>query len=137
DAPKGKDKTKKPHRWRRRLTGVAIILIAFAVVVRIVIWVALPTVLRKTAAFYDLDLNYERLSFSSLDGEVAIWHLTVAPKGGGETIAATDYVHGQISVMNLLRGRLDVWRMEADGVDVAVTRNADGTVPLIERFISG
>ncbi len=129
-------KPKKPGRWRRRFIGAAVVLIAFAVVVRIVIWAALPTVLRKTAAFYDLDLNYERLSFSSLDGEVAIWHLNVMPRGGGETIASTDYVHGQISVMKLLHGKLDVWRAEADGVDLAVTRNADGTVPLIERFMS-
>jgi hypothetical protein len=137
DTPAVKEKKKKERRWRRRLIGVALVLIAFAVVVRAVIWVALPTVLRKTASFYDLNLDYERLSFSSLDGEVAIWHLTVTPKEGGETIAATDYVHGQISVLNLLRGRLDVWRMEADGVDLAVTRNADGTVPLIEKFVSG
>ena len=47
----------------------------------------------------------------------------------------SEYVRGHISVYALLRGQLDVWRVEADGVDVNVDRLADGRVPMLDRFV--
>ena len=92
-------------------------------------------VLRKTAALYGLDCSYERFEFSALSGDAGMWHLTLTPKEGGEPVLQSEYVRGHISTWALFRGRLDVWRVEADGVDVNVDRTADGRLPLVDRFL--
>ena len=43
---------------------------------------------------------------------------------------------GSISPLNLLRGRLVVYRAEVDGVDILIDREPDGTIPLLKTLVS-
>ncbi|HEY7119067.1 MAG TPA: DUF748 domain-containing protein [Tepidisphaeraceae bacterium] len=133
----GKDKPNKPRRWRRRLVITLLVLVAVALALRITVLLALPSVLRKVAGYYDLKCTYERLELSIVDGNFGIWQLELWPKEGGARIAGAEYCRGRVSTWALLRGRLDVWRLEADGVTVDVDREPDGRLPLLERLRRG
>jgi hypothetical protein len=134
-APRG-EKVSRPKRWRRRVL-IAIGLIAlFAMAARGALNLLLPSVLRKVAAGYGLTCDYERVEVSLLSGDAGLWHLNFRPKTGGEPVFGFDYVRGNISLWSLLRGKLDVWRMEADGVNVLLERTADGRVPLLETLLA-
>src|SRR3954454_22325617 len=136
DKKKGKN-TKRPRRrkWLRRVSITAAVLLGLVLVLRVAIMFAFPVALRKTAALYGLNCSYERVEFSALGGDAGLWHLTLTPKEGGEPVLQSEYVRGHISTLALLRGRLDVRRVEADGVVLNVDRTADGRVPLIDRFL--
>src|SRR5688572_1425780 len=129
--------TKKKRRWRRLLLWTLIVLVVLAVAARITIALAFPSVLRQVAAAYGLDASYERMELYVLGGDVGLWHLRVAPKDGGEPLLTADYVRGDVSALNLLRGRLVVRRVEADGVDALAQREADGSIPILEKLLSG
>lgn len=122
--------------WRQRIKITLLVLLILAVALRIALTFLLPVVIRKVANTYDLDLRYSRLDLSILGGNANIWDLTLRPKSGGASIVTTDYVHGNISPLNLLQGRLVVWRAEVDGVDVFVEREADGSIPLLRKVLS-
>jgi hypothetical protein len=131
--PQPSEKKKKPKRtWAQRFKRLALFVIVIALLVRLAVAVAFPIVLRRVAAFYNLDCSYDRLELSMLSGDAGLWHLTFTPKGQTEPIFNGEYVRGDISVLDLFRGRLDVWRVEADGVTVLVDRNPDGSIPLLK-----
>lgn len=127
---------KQPRRWRRRLTTALICLLVLVVVARVLVNLLLPTVLRKVAAAYDLDCEYERSELNLLSGDAGLWHLVLTPKSGGDPVLSVGYARGNLSVLALLRGQLDVWRVEADGVQLLVERTADGRIPLIEKILA-
>jgi hypothetical protein len=130
------NKPKKPGRWRRRTIWTLGILIILGFVARATVPLALPVVLRKIAGNFGMTCVYDRLELNLFSGDAGIWGLEFKPKEGGEAILSADYCHGNISVLNLCRGKLNVWRIEADGVDVSIDRNADGHIPLLDRFIA-
>jgi hypothetical protein len=134
DAPK--KKTKKPGRWRRRAIWTLSGLIALGIILRITLPLALPAVLRKIAGNFGMTCSYDRLELNLFSGDAGIWGLEFKPSEGGPAILAADYCHGNVSVLNLFRGRLNVWRVEADGVDVNIDRTADGHIPLLDRFVA-
>ncbi|HEY7091094.1 MAG TPA: DUF748 domain-containing protein [Tepidisphaeraceae bacterium] len=101
---------------------------------RILVNIMLPTVLRKVAAAYDLNCSYGRSQMNLLSGDAELWYLNFVPKSGGEPVLKLDYVRGNISTLALLRGQLDAWRVEADGVEALIERTADGRVPLLETI---
>jgi hypothetical protein len=129
-------KIKKPGRWRRRAIWSLVILIAIGVVLRAILPLALPMVLRKVAGTFNLNCSYDRLELNLSSGDAGIWGLEFTPKEGGTAILSADYCHGNISVLNLFRGKLNVWRVEADGVDVTIDRNEKGEIPLLNRFVA-
>jgi hypothetical protein len=132
-----KEKVSRPKRWRRRILIAIGVVALFAMAARGALNLLLPSVLRKVAAGYDLTCDYERVEVSLLSGDAALWHLNFRPKSGGEPVLDFDYVRGNISLLSLLRGKLDVWRMEADGVNVLLERTTDRRVPLLERLLAG
>ncbi len=134
--PAKSPKVKKPGRWRRRVIWTFSVLIVVLFAVRGLLPLALPAVLQKIAATYGLTCSYDNLELNVFSGDAGIWGIKVAPKEGGPAIFQTDYCHGNVSVMNLLKGNLNVWRAEADGVDVNLDRTADGHIPLLDRFVS-
>jgi hypothetical protein len=136
ESPKNK-KPKKPGRWRRRLIWTLSILIVFGFVLRAVLPLALPTVMRKVAGRFGMTCTYDRLELNLFSGDAGIWGLQFKPAEGGAAIFSADYCHGNVSVWNLFKGKLNVWRVEADGVEANVDRNADGHIPLLDRFIAG
>jgi hypothetical protein len=127
-------KQKKKGRWRRRVLWTLAVLAFGLVLFRVAVMVALPGVLKGVASTYGLTANYERSQLNLLSGDAELWHLTLTPKEGGEPIVATEYCRLNLSTLMLLRGKLAVWRVEADGVDLLIERTADGEVPLLERF---
>jgi len=131
-----KKKEKRPGRWRRRTIWALSILIVLGFVLRATLPLALPAVLRKIAGNFGMTCNYDRLELNLFSGDAGMWGLEFKPREGGPAIFAADYCHGNISVLNLFRGKLNVWRVEADGVDVNIDRNPDGHIPLLDRFVS-
>ncbi len=129
-------KPKKKRNWKRRLRWTVIVLLSLGILIRLLVPLTLPMVLRKVAGIYGMNCEYDRLQLNLFSGDAGIWGLRFEFKDGGNPILATDYCHGNVSVLNLLRGRLDVWRVEADGVDVNIDRNEDGHIPLLDRFIA-
>lgn len=125
---------KKRGRWRRRVLATLIVIAALVLVLRVLIAVAFPLVLDRVVAFYNLSCTYDRVNLSMLDGNLNLYNLTIRPKEGGEEIAHADYVFGNISPLELLRGRLFVYRLETDGINLNIDRTADGRVPLIDRL---
>src|SRR5271170_3364029 len=128
---------KKPGRWRRRVIRMLVMAVILTLAARIFVPLLLPTILRQAAGRYGMNCYYDRLELNLLSGDAGIWGLEFRPKEGGEPILTADYCHGNIAVLKLLRGRLDVWRVEADAVEINIDRTADGRIPLLDRFISG
>jgi hypothetical protein len=122
-------------KWRRRLSITAVFLVAIAVFLRIVVALLLPLVISRVAHSYDLKCKYDRLSLSISGGYAEIWNLQLSPREGGDAVIQSDYCQGEISVLNLFRGRLVIYRLAADGVEMNIQRTADGNIPLLARFI--
>jgi hypothetical protein len=129
---------KNKARWRRRLLWTLGVLVVGLLALRVALMFALPSVLRGAASAYGLNCEYERSQLGLLSGDAELWHVKLTPKDGAspEPIAATEYCRINLSPLMLLRGRLVVWRVEADGVDVTVERTADGRIPLLDRIAS-
>lgn len=127
-------KTSRTRKWARRfrLTFFAILLL-FAIF-RIALQFMLPTVLRRTAAAYGLSANYERHEMDLFGGDVGLWHLVLAPSGGGEALLSADYCRGDVSTWDLLRGHLVVRRLEAEGINLLVERDAKGEIALLKKI---
>jgi hypothetical protein len=134
-AAPGKEPRKK-RNWRRRLAVAAVLLVGLAVLFRVAMSVAFPIVLKKVAAGYGLDASYDRFTLSLTGGDVGIGNLQFVPVGSAEPLAAAGYVRATISPLQLLVGKLEVWRVETDGVIVNVDRAADGTLPAIDRVLA-
>ena len=127
---------KKPRRtWRQRLKLTVFVLLVLVIALRIAITVLLPTVMRRVASAYDLDCEYGRMKLSLLGGDAQIWNLVLRPKVGGESIVEMEYLQGNISPLDLLRGRLVVYRAGVDGMSILVDREKDGSIPLLKRLL--
>ena len=127
-------KQKKRRTWKQRLKIAAFVIIIAALLIRTGVNLLLPTVVRKVANAYDLDCAYDRMTLNMFNGNANIWGLTLRPKTGGDSIVRADFIHGSLSVPNLFRGRLVVYRAEVDGVDMLIDREPDGGIPLLKRF---
>ena len=135
-APEPQKKVKKRRTWKQRLKITAIVLIIAAVLIRIGLNLLLPTVVRKVANAYDLDCSFDRMSLGLISGNAHIWNLVLRPKTGGDSIVRADYIQGSLSMSDLFRGRLVVYRAEVDGVDMLIDREPDGSIPLLKRLLS-
>jgi hypothetical protein len=133
-APK---RAKKAGRWQRRAVWAVVIVVIGTFLARIFLPLLLPAVLRRVAGSFGMTCSYNRLELNLLSGDAGIWELEFRPKEGGDAILAADYCHGNLSVLKLLRGRLDIWRVEADGVEINIERTAEGRIPLLDRFVAG
>jgi hypothetical protein len=133
--PKPK-KEKKPGRWRRRIIMALAIFVCLVVLCRALLRTMLGIVMNKVAHTYNLQVDYDRMDVHLINGNAAIWNFRVLPIEGGKPILQADFLQGDISTIGLLKGRLVVYRAAADGVDCAVEREADGSIPLLKRFAS-
>ena len=127
---------KKPRWWRRKSAIVLFVLVGLAVIFRIALVLLLPEVMNKVAGTCKLQCHYDRLDLSLTGGTAAMWGFELLPQEGGDPILRADYLQGDISVLALFRGRLVVYRAAADGVDATFEREADGHIPLLDRFAS-
>jgi len=62
-------KPRKKRSWRRIFVVGLLCIVAIAVIARVILAVAFPTVLRKVAAAYGLDASYSRMELYLLAGE--------------------------------------------------------------------
>lgn len=135
-SPASKPVRTTAQKWKRRLAIVAIAVIAIGVIARVILAVALPKVLNTVAKHYGLDASYERSEIYLISGSVGMWHLNFTPKNKpGEPVISTEYCRADVSALNLLRGKLVVYRVEADGVEVLVDRNENGEIELLKTLL--
>ncbi len=137
--PPGPTGGPRPNRWatRRRRSVWAIFSIAgVLLVLRIALIFIFPAVLEHVLAYYHLTAGYREIKLDVLGGDAEIWGLTVRPIQGGPNVMHIEYCHGNISIMNLFRGRLYVRRAVADGADLFVRRKANGDCPLLDALLS-
>src|SRR5262245_56216588 len=87
-------KPRKKRNWRRIFIVGLLCIVAVAVIGRIILAVAFPTVLRKVAAAYGLDASYSRMEMYLLAGDVGLFDLTIRPKSGGTPLMHAEYVRG-------------------------------------------
>ncbi len=114
------------RRWLRRLTIVLIIVIVVVLALRLALSAALPWLLDRTLSQFGLQGQYEKLHLSLLTGEMELWHLELTADDPNDTLVDLEYCRADISTRSLLTKRLIVPRLEVDGLDVAMTRQADG-----------
>src|SRR5258708_6779345 len=77
-------KPPRRRKWRRRLRLTFLTLLILFTLFRITLQIALPAVIRRTAAGYGLVANYERHEIDFFGGDVGIWHLVLSPSEGGD-----------------------------------------------------
>ncbi|MEM7233009.1 MAG: hypothetical protein AAF517_12570, partial [Planctomycetota bacterium] len=125
---KGKDKKgAKPKRsWRRRLLRFGVGLLIVLVILRFALVAALPSIVNSVLSEHGLVYSCERLSLSVLAGDIELWRAEIREEGKETPALSLEYVDADLSVLDLLTGSLVVHRAEVDGLDLAVSRNAEG-----------
>lgn len=128
------EKPSRMKRWGKRFKAVVVVILLVLVAFRIALQLLFPYVIRRTAAGYGLAAKYERHEIDLFGGDVGIWHLELRPSEGGEALIQAEYCRGDVSTLDLLRGRLVVRRLETEGLKVLIERNANGEIPILKRF---
>src|SRR5204863_4436577 len=123
-----------PGKWRRRFRRLAIVLVVGVLLFRLALSILLPTVIHKTARSFGFDLSYGRLDLNLLGTQAGIWDVTLRAKDRPDNIVHADYGFANISSLALFKLKLRAYRLEVDGMQVAVVRKPDGTIPLIEQL---
>lgn len=135
----------KPRRnWRRLLGRLSLLLLVLLVVFRLALTFLLPPLFSKVASYYNLNCSYDRMQLTLLGGDVGLYGLKLTPRDAGaagaggktEPLISAEYVRTSINPWSVLRGKLDIWRLEADDVEVLVDRLPNGKLPLLERFMT-
>lgn len=137
--PEKKD-DKKPamsrgRKWRRRIIVFLVVVIALAFLIRAAVPILLPTVMTKVAATFGLKAEYDDMDLYAAGGDVGLWNLRITPLSGGEPILRMAYCRASISPLALLKGRLDIRRVEADDAGIVIERTADGKIPVLEQVL--
>ncbi|MEM7163930.1 MAG: DUF748 domain-containing protein [Planctomycetota bacterium] len=131
------DAAKKPPRsrrqkWlRRTLWCVGVLL-----VLRVALAIALPMIIDSALSHYGLACEYESLDVSLLGADTELWHFRLTTADGKTVYADTEYCRADLSVLDLFRGRVVARRLECDGVDLFLERNAAGELTLLRHFQS-
>jgi hypothetical protein len=102
-------------------------VLAALVACRIVLWISLPWLLNRTVQPYGLSSSYERLTLSLLTMDMEARHLVLTAKDVAEPLADMEYFRAHVSPWSLAVGRLLIYRVEVDGMEVLLLRNNRGT----------
>jgi hypothetical protein len=128
--------SEKPKRkWRRRLRRTLVVLILLGLVVRVGLFYAIRPILRKVGAAYNVNITFERQEIMLSAADVGFSNINVTPTSGGPALLNAEYIRGHISITELLKGKLHVYRAEADGVDLNLARTKDGRLPMLEQIL--
>ncbi|HEY2588639.1 MAG TPA: DUF748 domain-containing protein, partial [Tepidisphaeraceae bacterium] len=122
------------RKWRRRLFRTGLVVLGIVLVLRVSLIFLLPWAVNRAAAHYGLSCTYEHMDLYLIDGDVGLWHVVLAPKEGGTPFVRADYCRAEISTLQLLRGRLHIQQLVADGPVLNVERRGDGRIPLLDRL---
>lgn len=137
--PPGPSRGVRTSRWpvmRRRAVWTIFSIAGVLLVLRIALIFIFPAVLEHVLAFYKLTARYQEIKLDVFGGDAEIWGLKIRPIQGGPNVMDIAYCHGNISIINLFRGRLYVRRAVADGADLFVRRQANGDCPLLDALFS-
>jgi len=110
------------------------VAVAILVVLRAIVAVAIPIVVRRVAASRGLACDWDRLSIGLLAGTVDVRNLDAWPLGDdgragprpAEPPVHLEYATVDVHLLSALFGPFHVQRAEVDGLDVALERAADG-----------
>ena len=134
--PPGPAVTSGRSRWWSRPVGwIALVALAVVLALRIALWLSLPWLLNRTVEPYGLRCTYERLTLSLLTTDMEIRHLVLTAKDVSEPLADMEYCRAHVSVWSLAARRLVVYRVEVDGMEVMLLRDAQGTWRGLEGLI--
>lgn len=131
---------KRSGRLRRWLVRGAVVLVVLVLVLRLVLAVALEPIAARVARSQGLDLRWEELDLSLLAGDVVVRRLDVRPlqdetaadgdrqlaRDPRDALLHVEYAEVDVAVLALLRGDLRVHRLEVDGLDATLARDASG-----------
>lgn len=121
------------RQWAGRIFIITIVLV---VLFRIsLVWI-IPAVISRAAGHYGLAASVERVELNVLGTDAGLWHLKLSPIEGGPELASIDYVRAKVATWALLTGKLHIRRVEAEGVELQLHRNADGRLPLFDRVLA-
>ncbi|MHC4375258.1 MAG: DUF748 domain-containing protein, partial [Planctomycetota bacterium] len=131
-------KPRRLWRWTKRL---ALVLLLIAVVARFAVPPLLPKLLEGPLAERGLALDWERLDLSLFGGHLELQHVdlwsgerSAGPPVDGSGLAHVEFLLADVDVSALLRGKLRVHRLEIDGADLRVERDADGELDWLQAF---
>ncbi len=128
----------RPRRtWIGRLGRLCAVALLLVLVLRAVIALFLPSILERVASAYGIRLEVGDVDISFLGGTIAIWHASLVPLDQArdrdvaipieERWLDLEYAYLDVDVSALLGGDVRVHRVEIDGLDAIVSRDADGT----------
>ncbi len=129
--PPATENEKQPPKKRRRLLRWTLYLLAAAVVLRVLLGLAMPWLVRWGAGFADLAADYERMQLSLLGGHVQITQLKLHQRDAeGEAdperpLLFLEHADVDVDVSALLTGTLRVHTVEVDGLQTWVERTAE------------
>ncbi len=136
-SPQGPDgRAGRRRRWLRRTGWIAMAVLSVLAAFRIAVWISLPWLLNRTVQPYGLASSYERLSLSLLTMDMEARHLVLTAKDVPEPLADMEYFRAHVSPWSLAVGRLLIYRVEVDGMEVMLLRNSEGTWRGCEGMVS-
>lgn len=135
-----KKNTSRFQRWKRW----AMMLLVLVLGLRVLLALLLPPLISRVAASYRLNCTYEHLQLNLTGGVFELYGLKLSPitedqvpvAEKDKAVVVADYARASISPWQVLRGRLEIWRLEVDGVDLTLDRLSDRRWPLLEHFVS-
>lgn len=142
ESPSPGDTPAKPAKrsWGRRIwkwtKRAAIGLVVLLIVARIALPFVLPSIVDSVLAGQGLAGRYEDLDLSLITGDIRLWHFELfpaPPEGQDEPdpeqrLAHLEYAHVDLDMSALLTLDLTVHRVEVDGLDLYLERQADGSI---------
>ena len=126
----------RKRRWTRRFVW----LLGLAVVGRVALGFAAGPILRSVAAGYGIELEYERFDLELLEGRVEFWNLRAdvrAEDGATQPWVQVQTLALDVDTTALLTGHVRARRVELDGAQVELRRDAEGAWnfdPVLARF---
>lgn len=120
-------------RWGKRLLKFGCWCLVLAIVARVLFPVLLPPLLRFAGHQLDLEVGYEELNLSLTTGELELRDLSVA-RVEGDQLLELRHLRVDVATSELARGKVDVERVDLDGLRVWVRRTPRGTLNWLEAL---
>lgn len=113
-------------RWRKRLIRVALVLL----VLRGILALSLPSLLGGVAEGQGFEARWEDLDLSLLGADIELRHLELHPLESDAEAPwlHIEYLRADVELLALFTGDLLVRRVEVDGLDVELQRDAQGVL---------
>ena len=122
-------KQKKP--FLRRVFKWAVVLVILCFVVRWVTLLVLPRLINSAFEKEGWTCTYERLELAFFSADIELWHVELAEKDSDAPAVKLEYARADLAVLKLFTGDIVARRLEVDGLDVVLERDAQGRIRLV------